>query len=175
MSLYILRHPVSQDTITCTYKKKSIPVGFFDDKLAKRVSVRIARDPKRVNCRLKTGNMLPIAQESYIYDDDTNLKLQGLRKDLDARIILHRDLEAAQDDENNEKGMPPWQIRRVPEDMFYAYPFTVHSGIVICYDIDAMNLLLPTHAFDKKNIFLKSVVMAYHTPSIGQLKRLYKR
>lgn len=174
MSLYMLRHPVSQDFITCTYKKKSIPVGFYDGKLAERVSFRIAQDPKHVNCRLRTGKMLPISQESYIFDDDTNHKLQGLRRDLDAMLILHRNFQTEEDDNHNDKGTR-WQIRPVPEDMFYAYPFTTHAGIVICYDVDAMNIPLPTHAFDKKNIFLKSVVMAFDTPSVGQLNRLYKR
>ena len=173
MSLYMLHHGLTDDVIKCTYKKKSIPVGFYDSKLAERISKRIAKEPRHVNCRLKPGKMLPIAQESYIFDEDTNHKLQGLRRDLEARLILHRDFLPEDTDKENDIA---WHIRRVPEDIFYAYPFTTDSGIVICYDIDALESpLLPTHAFDKKNIFLKSVVMSFDTPSVGQLNRLYHK
>jgi len=166
----MLSHPLTKDMLTCTYKKKPIAVGFYDAKLAERMSIRIARDPKRVNCRLRPGKMHPVAHS--FDDEDVDHRLQGLRRDLDARLVIHRDFEPEEDD-----GFA-WQIRRVPDDMFYAYPFTANAGIVICYDIDVMNLLplLPTRAFDEKNIFLKSVLMmAFDTPSVGQLNRLYKR
>lgn len=167
MSLYTLCHPMTKDIMTCTYKKKPIAVGFYDAKLAERLSVRISRDPKRVNCRLRPGGMHSIA---HAFDDeDINHNLQGLQRDLDARLILHRDFEPEEDD-----GFA-WQIRCVPEDMFYAYPFTANAGIVICYDVDAVDVPLPACTFDKKNIFLKSVVITFDTPSVGQLNRLYKR
>ena len=167
MSIYMLRHRLSDDVITCTYKKKSIPIGFYDTKLAERVSVRVAQDPKHLNCRLKPGKMLPITEESYVYDEDTNNNLRGLRRDLDACLVLHR--ETSPKDKPNH-----WQVRTVPDDIFYAYPFSVHSGIVICYDISTENCILPTNAFDKKNISLKSVVLMFDAPSLGQLNRLYK-
>ncbi|MFB6199011.1 MAG: hypothetical protein ABEI52_12215 [Halobacteriaceae archaeon] len=105
-----------------------------------------------------------------MFDEETNQRLQGLRRDLDARLIIARDVRPAETPITSHHWLP----RRVPEDMFYAFPVTTFAGVVICYDIDTRFFPVhPTSAFDGKNVYMKSVVLTFDMPTVSQLNRLY--